>query len=220
MIWTTSKRIALAEEILDFLKKHGVPDPHEPDCLFSPDANQLQTAASMLKMGRIPTYLESNWENGGYQHYKNVEAKEWHDRLVNQVKDLMTIQRAETRLINSWLEETPLDDPIRLTPDQRLQQDIEAETNARIIADQRFRLGEDILDFLKAHAKLNPNHPTEYNSPDANQLFIAAELLKAGKLPTRVWSDWSSGGYQPYTSDEARKWHDRLVSQVQDLINS
>lgn len=84
-------------------------------------------------------------------------------------------------------------------------------------------LPQRIHIFLEKYAALNPNKQDEddnkYTSPDAHQLEACADLLKVGKVPSQCWSEWSSGGYKPYSSKEGRDEHDSLVKEVYSIIN-
>ncbi|NTF17948.1 hypothetical protein G6L37_05995 [Agrobacterium rubi] len=83
-------------------------------------------------------------------------------------------------------------------------------------------LADEIMRFLDKHAKssaaYDPAHdePEErYNSPDGSELHLAAIRLRTGQgFDRHPWSDWGSGGYEPYNDPEARAWHDELVRKI------
>jgi hypothetical protein len=84
-------------------------------------------------------------------------------------------------------------------------------------------LPQRIQSFLDKYAVLNPNKEDDldakYTSPDAHQIQSAAILLSNGIIPSRCFSEWSSGGYKPYSSKEGREEHDSLVKEVYSIIN-
>jgi hypothetical protein len=57
----------------------------------------------------------------------------------------------------------------------------------------------------------------KYASPDASALRSCADMLAEGVQPVACWSEWGSGGYQPYNSTEGRREHDELVAKLQEL---
>ncbi len=83
-----------------------------------------------------------------------------------------------------------------------------------------YKVAEDILKFLDKYAVISPNNPEEYTSPDAHQLLNAANCLKVGILPKRVWSEWGSGGYKPYNDKQGKEWHDKLLEEISNLTNT
>lgn len=88
-----SDEIELADEIMRFLDKHANssasydPEVDEPgDRYSSPDACELHVAAERLRRGMgIDRSPWSEWGSGGYSPYSDKAAREWHDRLVEQV---------------------------------------------------------------------------------------------------------------------------------------
>jgi hypothetical protein len=47
-----------------------------------------------------------------------------------------------------------------------------------------------------------------------------ADLLSKEIKPTRCFSEWSGGGYKPYSSKEGQEEHDYLVREIYKLIKS
>lgn len=87
----------LAKEVRQFLEDHARidvrydPEWDEPqDRWSSPDASELDYAASEMEAGRIPDYPRSSWESGGYEPYEDKEAKAWHDDLLQRITNLHT----------------------------------------------------------------------------------------------------------------------------------
>jgi len=39
-------------------------------------------------------------------------------------------------------------------------------------------------------------------------------------LIEQCWSEWSGGGYKPYSSKEGKEEHDYLVREIYKIINS
>ena len=83
-------------------------------------------------------------------------------------------------------------------------------------------LSEFIKNFLSKYATLNPNYQDIYDnfyaSPDANELKYCADLLENNEIPIRCFSEWSSGGYKPYSCKIAQNYHDDLVKSVNIII--
>lgn len=80
-------------------------------------------------------------------------------------------------------------------------------------------LAKRIYDFLDKYAVVVPDYQegddVKYSSPDAYQLLACAYYLRVGKkLPQFPFSDWGSGGYKPYSSEEGRKEHDFLLQEI------
>jgi len=52
-------------------------------------------------------------------------------------------------------------------------------------------------------------HPLDecvkFTSPDASMMKYCADMISKGLKPERCWSEWSSGGYKPYSSKEGRE---------------
>lgn len=76
------------------------------------------------------------------------------------------------------------------------------------------KLASEIQEFLSKHAKKSAWEEDEYSSPDASMLAQAAIALESGVKPPSVWSSWGSGGYSPYTDEQARQWHDEIISKL------
>lgn len=88
-------------------------------------------------------------------------------------------------------------------------------------------LAQKIYIFLDKYAGIRPDFEPEYEddedkyaSPDASQMRYCADMLSKGEIPSQCWSEWSGGGYKPYSSKEGQEEHDQLVKEVYQLINS
>lgn len=82
-----------------------------------------------------------------------------------------------------------------------------------------------IYKFIEKYADISPNWDGEsedgkFTSPDAYEMIRCADELKSGIKPLRCWSEWSSGGYKPYSSKEGREEHDYLLKEIYKIINS
>jgi len=85
----------LAKEIRAFLASHAKIDAnYDPewweyeDRWGSPDASELDHAATELEAGRVPGHINSDWGSGGYAPYEDKMARNKHDSLLARVKDL------------------------------------------------------------------------------------------------------------------------------------
>lgn len=88
-------------------------------------------------------------------------------------------------------------------------------------------LSQRIDSFLLNYACIKPDWDPKYDdvedkytSPDASMMKYCSEQLKNGIKPTRCFSEWSSGGYKPYTSVEGMELHNQLVKEVYQIINN
>lgn len=88
-------------------------------------------------------------------------------------------------------------------------------------------LSNRIKVFLDTYANIRPDYDEDYDdedekytSPDASMLKHCADVLSLGQIPTECWSEWSSGGYRPYTSKEGKLEHDSIVSEIYKLIKN
>lgn len=88
-------------------------------------------------------------------------------------------------------------------------------------------LSERIYKFLDQYAGIRPdwdaefdNEDEKYTSPDASMMKACADYIKDGLKPPFCHSEWGSGGYKPYSSEEGRKEHDFLVKEIYKIINS
>lgn len=95
------------------------------------------------------------------------------------------------------------------------------------IEERYTKLSERIDSFLLNYACVKPDWDPEfdeedekYTSPDASMLKYCSDLLKDGIKPTHCFSEWSSGGYKPYTSTEGFELHNELVKEVCGIINN
>lgn len=80
-----------------------------------------------------------------------------------------------------------------------------------------------IRTFIDKYAVIRPDleeGDCKFTSPDASELFYCAELLDKGIKPERCFSEWGSGGYKPYNDRKGREEHDKLVSEIYDIIKS
>lgn len=88
---------------------------------------------------------------------------------------------------------------------------------------KRHQLAAEIQQFLQIHAKMNANEPEQYASPDAATLKQFAQQLETeSRLDARCLpcSSWESGGYKPYRDCNARRWHDQLLKQAHQYLES
>lgn len=81
-----------------------------------------------------------------------------------------------------------------------------------------------IYAFLDKYAciRLDFNHlyddkNEKYTSPDASIMKHCADMISKGYKPDNCWSDWSSGGYQPYASKEGRQEHDDIRHEINNI---
>ena len=86
-------------------------------------------------------------------------------------------------------------------------------------------LSERIYKFIEKYGAISPNWDGEdedekYTSPDASQMKYCADMLSKGLKPNQCWSEWGSGGYNPYTSKEGKEEHNYLVKEIYKIINS
>ena len=91
----------------------------------------------------------------------------------------------------------------------------------------QMKLEERIYKFLDQYAGVRPDWDAQYDdeddkftSPDASQMKYCADIISKGLKPQQCWSEWSSGGYKPYSSKEGRDEHDYLVKEIYKIINS
>lgn len=78
--------------------------------------------------------------------------------------------------------------------------------------------------FIDKYAGISPNYDPEYDdldekytSPDAYEMLRCSITLKDNKIPHYCHSQWSSGGYKPYTSIEGRLEHDDIMKELSKL---
>ena len=77
------------------------------------------------------------------------------------------------------------------------------------------KLADEIDDFLAKHGRKDANAPGGWNGLDSAMLEIFANWLRnPRKLKPKIFSDWVSGCYQPYSDKQARAWHDELIRKV------
>ncbi len=76
-------------------------------------------------------------------------------------------------------------------------------------------LSGKIQKFIKKYGKRSAEDESEWSSPDAALMEMAAKELEAhGYVSSDPWSSWGSGGYGPYSSSEGRKEHDELLEEI------
>ena len=46
-----------------------------------------------------------------------------------------------------------------------------------------------------------------------------ADMISNGLKPVQCWSEWSSGGFNLYSSKDGRCEHDYLVKEIYKIIN-
>lgn len=87
-------------------------------------------------------------------------------------------------------------------------------------------LAQRIYSFLDKYAAIKPDFDSEYDddhekytSPDASQMRYCADILSKGVIPSQCWSEWSGGGYKPYSSKEGQEEHNQLIKEIYQLIN-
>lgn len=84
------------------------------------------------------------------------------------------------------------------------------------------RLADRIDAFLEKYASISPNFKDEtddkYTGPDPYSLIACANNLRSGHTLYESNSDWGSGCYKPYTSEEGKKEHDYIVIKIHSFI--
>jgi len=91
-------------------------------------------------------------------------------------------------------------------------------------------LAEKIDLFLTQYADIKPDYDPEFDdeedkftSPDASELALVSKLIKEQLVVPKdltVHSNWGSGGYSPYTSDEGQKKHNEILKEVGIFLKS
>jgi hypothetical protein len=88
------ERNSLGHEIQDFLSQHGKRDANNSSEWNSPDAGQMESTYQQL-LGDVPLkniqVPFSEFGSGGYKPYNDENARRWHDSLIKQVKDLVSL---------------------------------------------------------------------------------------------------------------------------------
>jgi hypothetical protein len=83
-------------------------------------------------------------------------------------------------------------------------------------------LAEEITSFLTQHGKKLPEIELDeifWTSPDACELDLFAQQIRAGMKPLRVpLSEWGSGGYKPYADKKAQQWHEEILAKCAAAI--
>jgi hypothetical protein len=84
----------------------------------------------------------------------------------------------------------------------------------------KIKLAEKIEVFLKKYAGRCPDNTKEYTSPDAYALsYCALRLKNNDRIDTVPWSEWGSGGYKPYSSQEGKKEHEEIMTEIEQIIH-
>ena len=89
------------------------------------------------------------------------------------------------------------------------------------------KLSDRIYRFIDKYAGVRPDWDEQYDdeddkftSPDASQMKYCADMIGKGLKPEQCWSEWSGGGYKPYSSKKGMEEHDYLVKEIYKIINS
>lgn len=86
----------LVDDIADFLNTHGpkVSEEAGETLYFSTDAFELDYTRQLLEKGvdirEIPL-PNSTWEDGSYLPKKSQSGREWHDRIISELKKLKEV---------------------------------------------------------------------------------------------------------------------------------
>ena len=84
-----------------------------------------------------------------------------------------------------------------------------------------YNFGKRVIDFVNKYAVKNPNYEDDsdnvYTSPDASMMLYSGELLMNNIIPQVPFSEWSSGGYRPYTSVEGFDEHLYIIKKIKEL---
>lgn len=90
---------------------------------------------------------------------------------------------------------------------------------------KKHELSKRIYDFLDKYAAIRPDFEEgddieeKYASPDAYELLACAKRLEKDEKPFRFpFSEWSSGGYKPYSSKKGREEHDFLLKEIEKQL--
>lgn len=85
---------------------------------------------------------------------------------------------------------------------------------------EHLQLAKDIDAFLASHGKRDASDPKEWNGPDPAELERVSKQLKSGHSISSIhppFSEFGSGCYKNYHSNESRKLHDNLISRFHEL---
>lgn len=103
----------------------------------------------------------------------------------------------------------PVTEKRKVTPD-----------NVNEISEEKKFLVNEIAEFLEAHACIIGGETLDtdsitYVSKDATALYQAMKMIATNRSVSKTFvSDWESGAYFPYSSDQGRAWHDELIKQI------
>lgn len=86
-------------------------------------------------------------------------------------------------------------------------------------------LARQILEFLERYGQIRPDYDPnfedeedKFTGPDSAMLLVAARQLEQDQAPSfHVHSTWESGCYAPYSSQQGRELHDRLMKKIQAI---
>lgn len=91
-----SEKLAFADEIQDFLEKHGGikgdydPTWDSPEERFnSPDASELDYFSKRLKHGLELKYPWASWVHGGFKERGNKDAEQWFKSIMERASKLL-----------------------------------------------------------------------------------------------------------------------------------
>ncbi len=76
----------LADEIHEFLAKHGKKNANNPGEGNGPDSAMLELFAKWLRdPKKLKPTVWSDWGSGCYQPYYDEQARSWHDELIRKI---------------------------------------------------------------------------------------------------------------------------------------
>lgn len=85
-------------------------------------------------------------------------------------------------------------------------------------------LSQRIDKFIEEYAGIRPDYDPDYDdddekytSPDASEMLKCSMMLKNNMKPDYCFSQWSSGGYVPYTSVVGELEHDAIKTEIKNL---
>lgn len=79
--------LELARDIRNFLEVYAIPSGDNPEEYNSPDAYCLLRAALLLEKGERPGPIHSEWGSGSYRPYTSEIGREWHQELLERVRN-------------------------------------------------------------------------------------------------------------------------------------
>jgi hypothetical protein len=85
-------------------------------------------------------------------------------------------------------------------------------------------LADRIYNFIEKYAQVLPDYDganKKYTNMDVLSLLACAEMLNEGKKPKECFSSWyCSGAYRPLYSEEGKKEHDEIISEIYKMRKS